>query len=186
MKVLLSRPSSRVIAVVTLMAGLVTAGIRTRFAPLEEIMTRQGGVGIVPYEFAFTADRAQDILVGWAPEGRDAARRSLLIDYGFVPAYALLFGGITLLIARAQMGRLQRIGLALALGCVVAALFDGLENLMLLRMLSAPSVAALPPLVAGVSASIKFLLLALAILYALAAGLAWVVRRLRGGRGNAR
>lgn len=180
MKLLLDRPKQAVMIGVTLVALAATVVIFILMRPHEGEMQEQGGYGIVSYELAYSADKADDILTAWGPGGEKAARSSLLIDYAFMPSYALLFTGITLLIARAQLGGLQGYGLWLVPGQIAAALFDALENAMLLTMLgTAGNVPAVPPVIAGISATLKFLLLALAILYWIVCGLAWVVRRLR-------
>lgn len=178
MQALESIPSWRTLIILTVVGLVATIGIRFLFDPLEAIMQESGGYGIIDYELAFTAEKADAMLQAWGETGRDATWRSLLIDFAFMPSYALLFGGITLLIARAMSGSLAVIGRWLAVGQWAAALLDALENVMLLIVLGAPgNVPALPPLVAGVSASIKFGLIGLAILYWAAAGIRRLTRR---------
>ncbi len=180
MNTLRVRPSNPILAVASLISAMIMVALWVQMRAPEQVMTRESGVGIVPYELAFTPGRAQEILVSWGPEGREAARHSLLVDFGFIPAYALSLAGITLLTARAQQGWGQTIGFMLAIGCMAAALFDVLENLMLLSMLNDPSVPVLTPLLAGLAASLKFLLLGLTILYWFCAWVWWLVKR--GGR----
>ncbi len=180
MRYLETRPSTRVVAAITVAALVATVAVWSLFTEPEREMSARG-YGIVDYELAFTAERANDILHAWGAEAEPAARRSLLVDFAFMPSYGLLFAGITLLIARLQGGKLRRAGLALTPLALVAALCDALENLMLLSMLGAAGrVAVAPPLVAGVAATIKFALLAVLIVYWLAAGVAWAAQRLRG------
>ncbi|GAB4473629.1 MAG: hypothetical protein Kow00124_12830 [Anaerolineae bacterium] len=177
MRILLTRPRTALAASITAAALIATVLIRGQFAGPEQIMQSRGGYGIVPYELAFTARQADTILSAWGAEGQEAARRSLLVDFAFMPAYATLFAGITLLVARAARGQLQSVGLMLAPLQYVAALLDALENVMLLSLLGTQgAVPTLPPLAAGLAASIKFLILTLALIYWLAAGGAALLR----------
>lgn len=124
---------------------------------------------IIDLEFAFSPDRLRALTDAWGATGTEAARLSLWVDYFFMPAYALLFGGLALLTARAAAGVWQSLGLwALALP-FVAGVCDALENAMLLSALppAAPAALALP--VAGAAAAIKFGLLAVCLLYLVAA-----------------
>lgn len=178
MKRLAEVPPTPIVVLLTL-AGLLGVGlIWPQFAELEYIMQGRGGNGIVEYELAFSAERASTILFLWGNEGTAAAERSLRIDFAFMPSYALLLGGLTLLIARAMPGWWGRVGLWLAPAPILAALLDGFENVMLLSILDqAQNVPPIPPLAAGVAAALKFGLLALAAAYWPISGLVWLVRQ---------
>lgn len=43
--------------------------------------------GVVPFELSGDQDRVGEILAEWGEDGRDAARESLRIDFGFMLAY---------------------------------------------------------------------------------------------------
>ncbi len=174
----LTTPPQRILTAITIVASVATVLISRAFVAPETAM-RARGAGIVDYELAFSAERAGAMLTAWGSQGQEAARVSLLIDFGFIPSYAVALAGITLLIARAQPGVLKAAGLRIALAPILAAPLDVLENLMLLLMLGQTVVSPIPPLVTGVAASIKFALLLAALLYWPVAGGAWLVRRLR-------
>src|SRR5688572_28554320 len=123
-----------------------------QFLPLEDIMKQGAGYGIVDLELAFTAAKAADILGSWDVNARAAAQRSLLIDYAFMPAYGLFFASVSLLLARAQIGVMRQIGLALTIGSLIAALLDTLENALLIIVLNSISTPTTPSLIAGVAA----------------------------------
>ncbi len=179
MTALLTRPSRSVLMAVTGIGMLLTVLIFIWMRSFETVMTQESGVGIVGYELAFTPERATEIVSGWGSEGQAAAQSSLLTDYVFMPAYAAAFGGLTLLIARMQTDTLRLLGISLAAGCIAAALLDALENLMLLIILNTGAAQPFPPLIAGIAASGKFVLLALALLYWFVGGIVWLVRRQR-------
>ncbi len=180
MRILLTRPPTALAAFITAAALIATVLLRGQFTGPEQIMQNRGGYGIVPYELAFTARQASAILSAWGTEGQEAARRSLLVDFAFIPAYATLFAGVTLLVARVARERLQLLGLTLVPLQYAAALLDALENVMLLSLLGTQgAVPVLLPLAAGLAASVKFLILALALVYWLVVGGAALLRLIR-------
>jgi hypothetical protein len=176
----LNEKPSRLVTLILLAVGFVAMLlVWFQFLPLEDVMTERGGYGIVEYELAFTPAKVAVIHSTWEPEARHAALQSLLIDFAFMPAYALFFGMLTLIIARAQTGRWRTVGLWIVAGCFTAALLDALENVMLLITLQASAIPALPPLIAGIAATLKFGLLVIAIVYWAASLIRWNIRRLR-------
>ena len=121
---------------------------------------------IVDLEFANTPARFVAMTTAWGAEGNTAARQSLLIDFGFMPVYALAFAGFTLLAARGAQGRVQTLGLWLTLAPLAAALLDAIENFCLLNALdNLANLSATLLTLAGISAAIKFGLLLICLLY---------------------
>ena len=123
---------------------------------------------IVSLELAWTPAQAGMLLAAWGQAGRQVARESLLLDFFFMPAYALLLAGLVVFEARRSAGRVQALGLRLAWAPFAAWALDIAENLALLRVLAVAAQAAPPlgPLVAaGLCASLKFLLLLAGVLY---------------------
>lgn len=180
MKFLKANPKKIVVIVVVLIAGGVTLLITLLLGHYDQIMQAQGGHGILAFEFSFSVPRVNVILNAWGQRGREAARDNLLIDFFYMPAYASLFAGFTLLSARTHLGNLQLVGLWLVPAQILAAAFDALENVMLLTILkTSENVAAAPPLIAGISASIKFILLAVAAIYCIVSLIIWGIGRLR-------
>ena len=82
------------------------------------------------------------------------------------------------LIARAQTGRLAGLGLMIVPAGIIAAVLDSTENFALLSTLGSTTVSALPPLVAGICATIKFFLWFVVLGYWVVSGAAWVIRRI--------
>jgi len=147
-------------------------------APAEERMREAGGPGMVPFELTGGEERAEEILAEWGEEGRDAARESLWIDFGFLIAYGA-FLTLALAATRDLAGergwpRLARLGRVAVYFGALGAAFDALENTCLLLTLDGAGKAF--PLLATIFASCKFILLAAAIAYLLA-GLAMRLRR---------
>lgn len=133
-------------------------------------MQDAGGPGIVPFELAWSSERAAEILAEWGEEGQDAARLSLWLDFPFLVAYA---GFLTLAVlavrdaasARHRFGY-ARIGSPVATLPVVAAAFDAVENVNLLLVLDGDADTAAPA-IAAAFATAKFAALALTVLYLL-------------------
>jgi hypothetical protein len=113
----MSRPGQIGLAVmITIVFGLA------QLPPIETMTDR--GAGIVAFELARTTPRAQEILQDWSEEGRDAARTSLLLDYGFLLGY----GALLALLGRAVRSR------AAVIAAIAAAGLDAIENFALLRV----------------------------------------------------
>ena len=141
-------------------------------------MKDTGGPGIVPFELTGGQDGADEILAEWGEDGRDAARESLWIDFGFLLAYGtfltLALAATRDLARQRDWRRLAAIGGAVVSFGALGAGFDALENICLLLTIDGAGAAF--PLLATIFATCKFVLLAATIAYLLA-GLAM---RLRG------
>lgn len=163
--------------------GLIASGIAVvvllvAMAPADQRMQDTGGPGVVPFELTGGQDRADEILAEWGDDGRDAARESLWIDFGFLLAYGA-FLTLALLATRdlaEERGwrRLAASGRFVVYFGALCAGFDALENVCLLLTLDGAGAAF--PLLATMFATCKFVLLAVAIAYLLA-GLAMRLRR---------
>jgi hypothetical protein len=156
-------PTPKTLRLVTAVAFLFTAVtffvFRVHDRPLRPY-------DIVAFELAWTPQKAETIMGVWGEAGSRTAWESLLIDFGYLPAYAFFFAGLTLMAARAVSGRLQMLGFALTFAPFVSAASDAIENLALLSVLQSPdSPSAIALTIAGVSATIKFSLLLLCLLY---------------------
>jgi hypothetical protein len=124
---------------------------------------------IFRYEFAWSTERALRMFSAWGEAGREAARSSLRYDVPFLLVYPFLISAVVLLAARAAPDGWALLGAWLAVAPFVAAVFDTLENVALWRALDQfqqPSESLLR--FAALAAGVKFLLLGIPGLYALA------------------
>jgi hypothetical protein len=128
------------------------------------------GVGIIEFELARTSATASEYYAELGEAGRDAARESLYLDYPYLILYGLfLAAACTVVAARAAergMQGLARLGRALAIGALVAAACDAVENAALLLVLGGHTDQPWPA-TAFAFASVKFLLTIAAALYAI-------------------
>lgn len=152
-------------------SGAATLVIGVVLAVLDGRMMDAGGPGIVGFEFAGTEHRAAEILADWGSKGQDAARGSLWIDYAYIVAY-----GTFLVLAAAatrdlatERGwqRMAAFGVAAVPFAAAGAAFDAIEDVGLLLALDSHGGDAAPRL-AMICASLKFLLIALVIVYLIA------------------
>jgi hypothetical protein len=157
-------------------AGLIASAVASvllllAMSPAENRMRDAGGPGVIPFEVTGGQEKANEIMAEWGEEGKDAARESLWIDFGFLIAYGTF---LTLALRAARdvavkrgWHRLEAIGAAAIWFGAICAGFDALENVCLLLTLGGAGAAA--PLLATVFASLKFLFLAASLAYLLAA-----------------
>ena len=126
------------------------------------------GVGIIEFELARTSDTAAEHYRALGEAGRDAARESLYLDYPYLILYGLFFAAAcTVVAARAAergMHGVARLGRPLAIGALVGAACDAIENAALLAVLGGHTDQPWPA-VAFAFASVKFLLTTAAALY---------------------
>ena len=130
---------------------------------IERRLRRTGGPGIITFELAGSASRAEDMMHAWGPQGQRAARLSLWLDFGYMLSYGTLTAA---LLDRARRQRGHPAGLpAFGVGAVAG---DAIEGVSLLNVLNGRRVAASARL-ARTAALAKFAMLAASLGY-LAAG----------------
>lgn len=125
--------------------------------------------GIVSFELAGTPAAAQSMVDSWDATARQFAAFGLGLDYLFMPTYAFALALGTFLAAGKHSGWIKSLGAAAGWGAFGAALFDAVENFALWHILLGNYQSAYPQ-IAAFCAAVKFSLLILGILYALAAG----------------
>jgi len=137
---------------------------------IDQGLEATGGPSILGLEFAGSATRAHQIMAEWGDHGRYLARLSLWIDFGFMLSYGTFFalaGFATRDFARERGYRaLARAGVAAPYCAMAAAVFDAAENIVWLLVLGGHGGNVGPPF-ATACASFKFLLIGIAIIYAL-------------------
>jgi hypothetical protein len=140
--------------------------------------------GIVSFELAGTPSQAQAIIDSWhemaylvssvagepvpglISRSHSFAAFGLGVDYLFMPIYATALALGILLAAGRHPGWFANMGVWVGWGAYAAALFDAVENYSLARMLLMNQIWSPYPEVAAISASVKFLLLSLGLVYA--------------------
>jgi len=167
-----------ILATLALMVTLSALG-----APLR---TDASPAGIVSFEFAGSLDAAQGMIESWGETGRIYAGLNLGLDYLFLIAYPFAIGLACVIVSRRLRVRgtgFLNAGIVLAWAQGAAGLLDALENYSLIRALLGTQIEAWPT-IARLAATGKFALVALGLLFVLAA-LVVGRARARTGRGGA-
>ena len=97
---------------------------------LDAELKNTGGPGIIEFELAGTADRAERMMGLWGSRGRLLAHRSLRLDFGYMLSYGFLLA-LVLDRARRPLGHRPTASWAAA----VAVAGDAVEGVSLLRVL---------------------------------------------------
>ena len=136
--------------------------------------------GIISFELAQSTSDSQAVMEAWGEKGRIRAAFSLGLDFLFIFAYATTIS-LGCVMAANVFGGLKWLalaGLVLAWGQAAAAVLDGIENTALMIMLLDSASESLR-LTAYWSAWIKFKLVYAGLLYTVAGGVFWAIRRWR-------
>lgn len=129
------------------------------------LMENPPNKGIVAFELVGSADSAQKMIDAWGPELSLLMEKSINIDFLFIPAYALLFFAVTMLLSMLFEGSMRVWIRRMAFLPFVSAVFDVVENIfMILALKSAGSIPASYPMIAKWCAVVKFGLLGLVVI----------------------
>ncbi len=113
--------------------------------------------GILDFEFAWTKEQIILIFTTWGPLGMELQAAGVYWDFIYIFGYAIPLFALILFFSRKLEDRVATIGRYMSLTPIVAGIFDIIENTSLLIMLNeTPNFASFVPLIASVSATIKF------------------------------
>lgn len=129
--------------------------------------TEISSYNVFDLEFAWTVTRINTIFDAWGPNLIIQELNRTILDYGFLVAYSTFFAGLTLILTRKLLfDKIQLVGLYMVLASYVAAIFDAIENLNLILMLSSPNdFPSFAPLLASICATLKFVILIIIIFF---------------------
>ena len=134
---------------------------------LEPLITPEAPGGIISFELAKSLEQSQAMLASWDANAKINAGLSLGIDFLFLFVYGIFFALACFSVAKKYVDRitwLYKLGVYLAFSQLVAAIFDAIENIALIKLLLG-SNNSLFPLIAYYFASIKFAIIAIGIIY---------------------
>ncbi len=116
--------------------------------------------GILDFEFAWTKEQILIIFAEWGSEGIALQANGVYWDFLYIIGYSVPLFALILLFTRKLSGKIVDIGLFMSLTPLVAGIFDLVENINLIIMLNdTPNFASFVPMIASVTAFIKFGLL---------------------------
>lgn len=155
----------------TLLVGTLLMQLLLRYQGKDLTSDSSSPMGIVTLELAYTPEKAMVVLDDWKNNNMiPVAKNNVWLDFLFIPFYMLLFYTLCGSISVRFTGFAAKLGVLLAFGALVAAVFDVLENLLMLFTLSGHVLAVTTALTAFF-ASAKFILLALCLVYVVLLGL---------------
>ena len=134
---------------------------------LEPLITSEAPGGIISFELAKTLEQSQAILSSWDTNVKINTGISLGIDFLFLFFYGFLFALACFSIAKKFKNNIEwfyKLGVYLAFLQFVAALFDAIENIALIKLLLG-SNNEIHSSIAFYFASMKFAIIAIGIIY---------------------
>jgi hypothetical protein len=143
--------------------ALAFVGYSAVMLVFERRMRRTGGPGIVPFEVAGSAARAEAIMAVWGSDGQRAARVSTWLDFGYMTTYGIF---LAQLVEWARRRHGHPAGLPAIVSVAVAG--DAIEGVSLLKVLSGNRIGENARR-ARTAALVKFAVLVLALGYVTAA-----------------
>jgi hypothetical protein len=156
--------------------GVATVAFDVALLVIDQHLEKTGGPSILGLEFSGSAEQVEQIASEWGAHGVYLARLSLWIDFGFMLSYGAFFtlaGLATRDLARDHGRRmLAAAGLIVPWLAAAAAVFDAGENSIWLLALGGHATS-LAPLATG-CAIVKFILIAIAIAYAICGLATWL------------
>jgi len=131
------------------------------------LITNHAPSGIISFELAKDNDQSIAIISSWDLNAKVNAGLILGIDFLFLVVYSIFFSTACYLVAQKYINKinlLYRTGLLIAKLQFVAALFDTIENIALIKLLLGSNNSIFPT-IAYYFASIKFVIIAIGIIY---------------------
>jgi uncharacterized integral membrane protein len=157
-------PKNKIVYIITLVGFLIVLLVEIFvFIPIEGTISTYG---ILDYEFAWTSGRAETILSVWGTDGINSQVTAIYWDFFFIVGYVSLAFGLIVMALRKSESKIQTIGTYISLTPFLTGFLDVIENIFLLLMTGTPtSVSEAHPVIASLSATLKFGFLFIGIIY---------------------
>jgi hypothetical protein len=143
------------------------------------LITENAPNGIVSFEMAKDISKSKSIINSWDEKAKIAAGLSLGFDFLFLLVYSLF---IAVVISRLNNSLWKDkyvyiIGKLLIGAIFIAALFDSIENVALIKIILGDS-KQIWPLIAYYFASLKFIIILICILYIILSSLKFLINKI--------
>lgn len=134
---------------------------------------------IVAFELAKTTVAAEQIINEWGTEGVQKATTSIYLDFVFILLYCTsIMLGCHVAAQYAGLKKLISVASIFAIAICIAGLLDVVENLCMLKTLSAPSLSTTA--IAFYAAAIKFSIVGISLVFILASALTGLIKKNTG------
>ena len=138
------------------------------------------GYGILDFEFAWTKEQILIIFGVWGDDVMILQAVGVYWDFLYIVGYTVPLFALILLVWRKLDEKILNIGLYMSLTPFIAGIFDIIENINLLIMLNeAPAFASFVPLIASLSATIKFAFLIVGAIFFLVTLVLLVLKKIK-------
>lgn len=149
-------PKTRTLGIALLIISIPFLILTLVFCLNELTLMQTTGYGVLDFELAWTQEMMHQIFTLWGPTGMHQQAVLTYIDFLYIICYGFFGAECILLISRKLEGKLQEMGIVMALTFFIAGIFDALENINLLLMLEHPtSFWMYNPFLASLCASFK-------------------------------
>jgi len=149
-------PKTRILILVLLITSIPFLILTLIFCLNELRLLQTTGYGILNFELAWTPEMMQSIFGAWGSSEMQQQVFFTYLDFVYIISYGFFGAECLLLVSRKLEGKLQEIGILMALTFFIAGIFDTIENINLLNMLDNPvSFWVYNPLLASICASFK-------------------------------
>jgi len=174
-------PKNNIVILITIIAFILGIVIsQFIMAPIEAQLKSSTGYGVIEFEFAWTSEEINRIFKAWGAEGKKKEAFVTYIDFIFIPCYSFFMAGCLLLVSRKLDGKVQEIGLFFTIMPLIAGIFDVIENIFLLLMLTNETfIWTLSPFIASLCATIKFSLIFLATIFFIVAMVIIIIKKFK-------
>lgn len=171
-------PKNRILYLITIAGFLIVLLVEIFvFIPIEAAVS---GYGILDYEFAWTSSQVEKIFISWGDDGINNQITAIYWDFLFIVGYASLAFGLIVIALRKSEGKIQNIGTFITITPFLTGFLDIIENIFLILMAKAPTSVSDPfPLVASLSATLKFGFLFIGIIYFVIAIISIVINKIK-------
>ncbi len=157
-------PKSRILYILAVVGFLIVLFVGVFvFIPIESNISTYG---ILDFEFAWNADRVLTIFVTWGPTGIASQINAIYWDFLFIIGYVTLSFSLISLVFQRSNETIQTIGKYIPITPFLTGIFDVIENVYLLIMATTPnSIIDTNAILASLSATLKFGLLIVGIIF---------------------
>ena len=157
-------PKSKILCILAAVGFLIVLLVEIFvFIPIESTVSTYG---ILDYEFAWNADKVISIFLAWGANGINNQITAIYWDFLFIMGYVSLAFSLILIVFQRSNEPIQTIGKYVPITPLLTGIFDVIENVFLLTMATnLSSINDSNALLASISASLKFGLLFVGIIY---------------------
>lgn len=172
------KPSDLILLIAALIGIVILLTINILI--FEDIAKTVPVYGILDFEFAWTKDQILTIFSTWGPLGMAEQAAGVYWDFLYILGYVVPLFTLIVYFSRKLEDRIATFGLYMSLTPIVAGIFDLIENINLLIMLNGtPDFASFIPLLASISATIKFGFLIVGAIFFLVALVLIIIKKIK-------